>query len=91
MQINAITRLAYQGKNQAELSLSAEKNGYKSNEWVTFLQAKQLGLMINKGSKGQHIFKGFGNADEIKDGKIKQVSRPLGFACVFNLDQTTKI
>lgn len=91
-QINHITKLSYQGRNQAELSSVAKKNGYKSNEWLTFLQARDKGLKIKKGEHGMSVFKGFesfSDKDE-KDGKIKTVSRPLGFSKVFNLDQTER-
>lgn len=91
LQINSISRLAYQGKNQAELLSAKEKNGYKSNEWLTFLQAKELKLKIKKGSKGVEIFKGFSDVTtKGKDGNVKIISVPMGFANVFNLDCTEK-
>ncbi len=93
MQKNGSSHQAYQGQNQVDLSVSAHKNGYTSNEWVTFLQAKELGRKIKKGEHGMHIFKGFGEfADVTKNKEGKQetrfVSRPIGMATVFNLDQT---
>jgi len=92
IQINHITKLAYKGKNQVELQVVKEKNGYKSDEWLTFLQAKNSGLMIKKGSKGVSVFKGFGIKEEVtKDGKTKSTSLPLGSAYVFNLDCTEKL
>jgi len=91
MEINHITKLAYQGKNQAELVNARIKNEYKSNEWLTFLQAKMLNLKIKKGSKAVSVFKGFGEKTELdKNGKAKTNSLPLGFAKVFNLDCTEK-
>jgi len=90
-QYNKITRKEYQGRNQAELTAIKNANNYKSNEWVTFLQAKELGLTIIKGSKGVHVFKGYGtSSDENAKGKVITINRPLGWACVFNLDQTEK-
>jgi len=87
-QSNAFTKLAYQGKNQVELELSKEKNNYKSNEWLTFLQAKQLGLKIKKGEHtSASVFKGFSRV--IEDDEERSI--PLGFAKLFNLDQTEKI
>ena len=91
LQINHTTKLAYQGKNQAELLNAKIKNSYKSDEWLTFLQAKEKGLKIKKGSKSIPVFKGFGKTTELdKDGKVKTSSAPLGFAHVFNLDCTEK-
>lgn len=87
-QSNAFTKLAYQGKNQVELELSKEKNNYKSNEWLTFLQAKQLGLKIKKGEHtSASVFKGFSRV--IEDDEERSI--PLGFARLFNLSQTEPI
>lgn len=91
-QTNATTKNAYNGKNQAELIQAKLNNSFKSDEWVTFLQAKSIGRMIKGGSKSIGIFKGFQDVDEKdKDGKIVTTSRPVGFARVFNLDQTKKV
>lgn len=92
MQINFLTKLAYQGKNEVSLEQSQLKNGFKSNQWLTFLQAKQLGLKVKKGEHSTaSVFKGFQNFKEKqKDGKTKEYTAPLGFARVFNLDQTEK-
>lgn len=95
LQYNYITNIQYQGRNQAELLTEKEKNNYKSDAWLTFLQAKSRNLKILKGSKSVAIFKGyeqFTDVKEDKDGNIKYQtnSRPLGFARVFNLDQTEK-
>ncbi len=93
LQINATTKTAYQGKNQDELLTAKEANKFKSNEWLTFLQAKQLGLRIKKGEKSTaSVFRGFGTITEKdKNGKTEERSAPLGFAHLFNLDQTEKI
>lgn len=90
-QINHITKAIYQGNNQTELQTAKEYMGFISNEWLTFLQAKQFGLKVKKGSKGVSVFKGFNEVDvKDKDGKVKTESRPSGYARVFNLDQTEK-
>lgn len=88
---NFLTGNIYQGKNQAELEAERIKNGYTSTQWITFLQAKEKGLKIKKGSRGVSVFRGFESFTE-KDanGKIKTESRPLGFHRVFNLDCTEK-
>ena len=91
-QKNYVSQKAYIGKNQAELLVEKESKGYNSDFWLTFIQAREKGLKIKKGAKGVHIFKGFESFTEMKkvNGKDKMVtaSRPLGFACVFNLDLT---
>jgi antirestriction protein ArdC len=93
MQYNKVTGLEYQGRNQGKLTAEKGNKGFTSDAWVTFLQAKALGLKVKKGSKGIHIFKGFLDFTEInkKTGKAETVSRPVGFATVFNLDQTEKM
>ena len=91
MQTNKLTGESYQGQNQVDLQVAKINNKYQSDEWLTFLQAKSLGLKIKKGSKGVSIFKGFGKAESVgKDGKLKVDSVPLGSARVFNLDCTQK-
>lgn len=91
LQYNAKSGLDYEGgRNQGELMATKEFMKFESDGWVTFLQAYEMKLKIKKGSKGVHIFKGFKSFDEIdkESGKIKTVSRPVGFATVFNMDQT---
>lgn len=88
-QFNKISGKPYQGKNQANLLAVKEDKGYKSNAWLTFLQAKNEGLKIKKGSKGVSIFKGFRKVEvKDKDGNKKIENKPAGFAIVFNLEQT---
>ncbi len=94
-QYNEVSKKPYEGRNQGELLAVKQDKKYKSNAWLTFLQARELGLMVKKGSKGVSIFKGFASFEEAgkdKEGKskLKVVSRPVGFARVFNLDQTEK-
>ncbi|HLB57777.1 MAG TPA: ArdC family protein [Gammaproteobacteria bacterium] len=94
-QTNFVSKAEYGGQNQVELLNAKEVGGFNSDEWLTFLQAKGAGLKIKKGAHGVAIFKGFGKFDDIStkaDGtpKVEYKSRPLGFARVFNLDQTEK-
>lgn len=90
-QFNKVSGLAYQGNNWVDLLNSKSANNFSSNEWVTFLQAKGLGLKVKKGSRGVRVFKGFRSVDvKNKDGKLKSESKPLGYAVVFNLEQTEK-
>ena len=72
-QFNYATGHEYQGKNAVELQDWRESNHWLLNAWVTFIQAKQLGLNIRKGEHGTKVFKGFDKDDEGK-------SHPLGFA-----------
>lgn len=89
-QFNQITKKEYQGQNQTDLLSAKNKFNFKSDAWLTFLQAKELGLKIKKGSKSVTIFRGFQEFSELDkvDKKIRNYTAPLGFAHVFNLDQT---
>lgn len=94
-QYNQVTGQEYQGRNQAELLHAKNINGYTSDAWITFIQARLSGRQVKKGSHGMHIFKGFASFTDTveQDGKVKAKtsSRPVGFAVVFNLDQTQLI
>lgn len=92
LQYNAVTNKPYEGRNQAELLTVKKARNYKSDQWATFLQARQLNKKL-VGAKGQGVavFKGFQLVDSVeldKDNKkqIKTTSRPMGFAYVFNMD-----
>jgi len=92
LQYNHITGKEYQGRNQVILLSVKEELKYKSNAWLTFLQAKDSKLKIKKGSKGVSIFKGYAKfiSKDEKSGKEKEVTGNLGYARVFSLDQTVK-
>ena len=87
---NITSGKVYEGQNQVDLTITAKKAGYKSNEWGTFLQWRDNNRMIIKGEHGISIFKGYERFNDMdKNGEFKRtVSRPLGFARVFNRDQT---
>lgn len=88
MQKNYSTGLAYQGKNQAELQTSKEANGFKSDEWMTFCQARERGRKVSKGSKSTKIFCGYRDY-EVKGKKGEKEERRGGvWASVFNFEQT---
>jgi antirestriction protein ArdC len=96
MNFNVISGKDYEGRNQVELEIARTKNGFNSSGWVTFLQAKELKRKVKKGSHGISVFKGYEKFDDVrkdKNGneKFESISRPLGFARVFNLDQTEEI
>jgi antirestriction protein ArdC len=89
---NIVTGKVYEGQNQADLMNRSEIAKFKSKKWGTFLQWKGLNIKIKKGEHGVHIFKGFGEFDaKNKEGKRITETRPLGFATIFNEDQTEKI
>jgi len=91
-QINPVSGTLYSGRNLVELATVAEKRQYKSNKWVTFLQARQLKRMIKKGEKSLSVFRGYAREErKNQEGKIRVESYPLGWAKVFNLDQTIAI
>ena len=92
MQYNKISGKDYEGRNQAELQAVKDMKGYQSDEWITFLQARELGLKIKAGSKSVSVFRGFSKVEgKTKAGALRVDSVPLGFARVFNLDQTVKV
>ena len=74
--INAKTKKEYQGKNATFLVMA----GFKSPEWGTFLQWKELGYNVKKGSKSQKILKVIDIENEKNDKAVRTYS-------VFNKDQ----
>lgn len=85
---NVISKKPYQGMNCFSIGLSVHKNGFKSNEWATFNQWKNLGAKIKKGSKGTEIL--YWNIKEYEDktNKDEKVKIPfLKYFVVFNADQ----
>lgn len=81
-QKNLVTQVVYQGKNQTELLEAKKKEGYKSNYWVTFLQAKQMGKkLVNAKGKGVHLLRFSTAVEEQEEGK-----RYVNSFCVFNED-----
>ncbi|RKY72535.1 MAG: hypothetical protein DRP97_00445 [Candidatus Latescibacterota bacterium] len=78
---NTITGFLYGGRNQAILCEAREKNGYKSDQWGTFLQWQMAKRQIVKGSKGVSIFKGYRENE-------KGESVSMGYARIFNKNQT---
>jgi len=90
MQYNHITGQDYHGQNQVNLSRAKKSNGYNSNAWITYLQARSLGLQVKKGQHGVRIASPFLKSDvkNEKTSKIEKKSFILRFYSVFNLDQT---
>jgi antirestriction protein ArdC len=86
MQKNHVTGVEYTNGNSAQLSDIQTKNGYKASEWLTFLQAKEKGLMIKKGSKGVRLVRVF-DTDKGELGKEKKAVKAF---TVFNIEQLTE-
>lgn len=74
--VNIKTQREYQGKNATFLVMA----GFKSPEWGTFLQWKELGYKVKKGAKSQKILKVIDLENEKNDKAIRTYS-------VFNKDQ----
>ena len=83
MQINHTTQQPYNGENQSALEDLQVKSGYRSNEWLTFLQAKQSNRKIKAGEHGIRLVK----VTEREDENGNKQRRIKSFV-VFNLDQT---
>jgi antirestriction protein ArdC len=75
MQSNYLTGQEYKGQNALVLAMS----GFQSTEWLTFLQVKEVGGTVIKGSKGTQIIKVIEDKDTDKIG-IKTYT-------VFNTEQ----
>jgi|1_EtaG_2_1085319.scaffolds.fasta_scaffold51609_3 antirestriction protein ArdC len=88
-QLNYLSWVEYNWQNQSILLDEKEENGYESDMWLTFIQARSKKLKIKKGSKGVTIFKWYWYIEEKdKKGKTKMRSISNWYVNVFNLDQT---
>lgn len=84
-QVNHKTKAEYAGANADTLAHEQMSKGYKLNEWLTFIQAKELGLRIKKGEKGTQIVR------VIEEENIKgQIGKFVRVYTVFNIEQTKK-
>jgi len=86
-QINFITKATYNGSNQDTLNHVQIQEGYSTNEWLTFVQARNIGRKIKKGSKGVKLIK---VVDYFDDKKKEDKKGVKGFT-VFNIEQTEKV
>ena len=87
--INATTKKPYRNSNVWTLLFAITNNGWTSNQFVTFKQAKKSGGSILKGSKGTKIM--FFSRTIVEDKNDPEEKRAVGFwkiYTVFNLDQT---
>ncbi len=80
----------YRGANVLLLWISAARNGYASDRWLTFNQARNLDASVRKGEKATHVlFFDRLTKDDTRDGHEGET---LSFAfaktyAVFNADQ----
>jgi antirestriction protein ArdC len=89
---NALTRKPYRGINTLLLGLSAQRRGFQSRHWLTFRQAKEMGVSVRSGEKSTHIifFKPIRAERTTEDSEEKQDTFFLMRSyCVFNVEQTT--
>ena len=87
VQTNKITGNAYQGGNHAIPLAEEEERNYKSNEWLTFVQARTAHKkLVNAKGCGVHLrtFTRESRRNK-KTDKMSDFSRPVNFV-VFNLD-----
>jgi antirestriction protein ArdC len=80
----------YRGANILLLWMAAARNGFSSDSWLTFNQAKTVGASVRKGEKATHVlfFDRF-TKEDTREGHEGE-SRSFAFArtyAVFNADQ----
>lgn len=85
-QINPISGTVYRNTNALHLAEVQEEQAYSTNEWGTFLQWRDKGYRVKKGSKGVKIQK----IVEFTDEHGKDQKRPRFYA-VFNRDQVEPV
>ena len=85
MQKNYITKLPYTKTNEVLLTIEQANRDLSSGEWLTFLQARENGLQIKKGSKAVHLARVFDTGEVNTAGKDKKAVRHF---CVFNISDT---
>ena len=93
MNINALTNEQYTKGNDLKLNIAKASEGWTSDKWLTFLQARKLHLKIKKGAKATLILIPAGHAKTTDaDGNEHEDEQKQVFkkCYVFNLDQTEK-
>jgi len=76
----------YRGVNVFMLWLAAFDKGFRSNRWMTFNQAKELGGSVNKGSKSTRVINYGVREREDASGNLSEIPYMRSYA-VFNADQ----
>ncbi len=84
MPTNKKTGQVYTRQNSAILEQIKAQKGYLSNEWLTFLQGKELGLSVKKGEKGTRLVRVFDTDNSDTAGKAKKAVKSF---VVFNIEQ----
>jgi antirestriction protein ArdC len=79
-QMNAVSGSVFHGQNELSCLEAVKEHGYKSNLWVTYFQASELGLTSETGLRGKAV----GLIRFAKDAKTGK-SSPKWYN-VFNLD-----
>ena len=87
LQYNKTTNRTYEGGNQAVLMGEKDRNNYKSNAWLTFIQARAAGYRLVK-AKGKGVSLRTFVSDGI-DEHGETVIKPVHFV-VFNSDLVKK-
>lgn len=54
-QYNVVTGAVFSGRNEAACLEAIKENGYKSNRWITYFQASELGLTSEAGLRGKAV------------------------------------
>lgn len=90
--INFSSKKAYRGINIPLLWHAEIKNGYKTDAWVTYKQAKDLGGQVKEGEKSTMVvFWNFLEKESVDDPtKVKKIPF-LKYYNVFNLDQVSGV
>jgi len=86
MQINHITKKEYTKGNANMLADVQLEKGYAKSEWITFLQAREIGKQVIKGSKGVRLCRVFSTDKTTSTGKAKKAVKNFS---VFNIEQVS--
>lgn len=88
---NAVSGVEYKGGNQELLIAARIANPHFSDEWLTYIQARQAGRKVRKGETGTKLVRVIDKeVVKKKTGKKEQEFAVTHFT-VFNLMQTEKI
>lgn len=87
--LNAVSGKEYSGVNILMLWSEAKLHGYRTQQWLTFQQGKEIGARVRKGERSTPvIFVKFIEKDEAGEKKRIPVYRSYA---VFNIDQMDSI
>lgn len=85
--INAVTGVPYLEGNIVKLTISAtELNVLDDPRWLTFCQARSLGLKVKKGASGTHLVHYSEHKEKQQDGTEKKRTAVKRFV-VFHASQ----